>query len=75
MFRSMARAPRIDTKRLDVDGFEAWLRSQLSGAALTAVVVVIMQVVRALLSDRFHRGHRKVWHGCLGTSHKGRSEL
>ena len=51
MFRSMARAPRIDTKRLDVDGFEAWLRSQLSGAALTAVVVVIMQVVRALFAQ------------------------
>ncbi len=41
----MARAPRIDTKRLDLSGFEAWLRGQLSGSALSAVLVVVLQIV------------------------------
>jgi transposase len=47
----MARAPRIDTKRLDLSGFEAWLRAQLTGRALSAVVVVILQIVRALFEQ------------------------
>jgi transposase len=47
----MARAPRIDTKRLDLSGFEAWLRAQLTGRALAAVVVVILQIVRALFEQ------------------------
>jgi transposase len=47
----MARGHRIDTQRLDLSGFEAWLRSQLTGSALAAVVVVIMQIVRALFEQ------------------------
>jgi transposase len=47
----MTRAPRIDTKRLDLAGFEAWLRDQLQGSALSAVLVVIVQVVRALFEQ------------------------
>jgi transposase len=47
----MARGPRIDTTRLDLDGFEAWLRGQLSGSAFAAVVLVIMQILRALFAQ------------------------
>jgi transposase len=47
----MARAPRIDTKRLDLAGFEAWLRAQLPGRALSAVVAVVLQVIRVLFEQ------------------------
>ena len=47
----MARAPRIDVRRLDLAGFEAWLRDQLQGSALSAVLVVILQIVRALFEQ------------------------
>ena len=47
----MARAPRIDVKRLDLTGFEAWLRAQLSGSALSAVLAVVLQIVRALFEQ------------------------
>ncbi len=45
------RGPRIDATRLDLSGFEAWLRSQLQGSKLAAVVTVILQIVRALFSQ------------------------
>jgi transposase len=45
------RAPRIDTKQLDLAGFEAWLRAQLQGSALAAVLVVVLQIVRALFEQ------------------------
>lgn len=47
----MARAPRIDVKRLDLTGFEGWLRAQLSGSALSAVLAVVLQIVRALFEQ------------------------
>lgn len=47
----MARAPRIDTHRLDLAGFEAWLRAQLTGPAVAAVLVVVLQVIRALFAQ------------------------
>jgi transposase len=47
----MARAPRIDTQRLDLAGFEAWLRAQLTGPGVAAVLVVVLQVIRALFAQ------------------------
>jgi transposase len=47
----MKRAPRVDAKRLDLSGFEAWLRSQLSGAMFAAVVTAVLQIVRALFEQ------------------------
>src|SRR5207253_4824738 len=47
----MARATRIDTQRLDLSGFEAWLRAQLAGPALAAVLAVVLQVIRALFEQ------------------------
>jgi transposase len=47
----MARATRIDTQRLDLAGFEAWLRSQLPGPAFAAVLTVVLQMIRALFEQ------------------------
>lgn len=47
----MAHGTRIDVKRLDLGGFEAWLRSQLPGTMFTALVVVVLQVIRALFAQ------------------------
>ena len=45
------RAPRIDSKRVDLVGFEAWLREQLPGPVFAAVLVLILQVIRALFEQ------------------------
>lgn len=45
------RAPRINTKDLDLSAFEAWLRGQLAGAAFAAVITVVLQVIRALFAQ------------------------
>lgn len=45
------RAPRLDTQHVDLAGFEAWLRSQLVGPAFSAVVVVVVQMIRALFEQ------------------------
>jgi transposase len=45
------RATRIDAHRLDLAGFEAWLRAQLPGRAVAAALVVVLQVVRALFAQ------------------------
>lgn len=47
----MARGPRINTTRLDLTGFEAWLREQLPGGVFVAVITVVMQLVRALFAQ------------------------
>ncbi len=47
----MARATRIDTRRLDLDGFEAWLRAQLTGRAAAAVLTVVLQLIRTLFAQ------------------------
>ncbi len=47
----MARSTRIDATRLDLDGFEAWLRAQLPGTKFAALVVVVLQVIRALFAQ------------------------
>lgn len=36
---------------MDLDGFGAWLREQLPGKALSAVVAVVMQILRALFAQ------------------------
>src|SRR5215211_803864 len=48
---AMTRAPRIDTRRLDLGGFEAWLRAQLTGHVAAAVLTVVLQVIRALFAQ------------------------
>lgn len=45
------RAPRLDTHHVDLAGFEAWLRSQLVGLAFAAVIVVVVQMIRALFAQ------------------------
>lgn len=45
------RAPRLDPQHVDLAGFEAWLRSQLVGPAFSAVVVVVVQMIRALFEQ------------------------
>jgi len=45
------RAPRIDTQRVDLVGFEAWLREQLPGPTFAAVLVLVLQVIRALFEQ------------------------
>jgi hypothetical protein len=45
------RAPRLDTQHVDLVGFEAWLRGQLVGPAFHAVVVVVVQMIRALFAQ------------------------
>lgn len=45
------RAPRLDTHHVDLVGFEAWLRGQLVGPAFHAVVVVVVQMIRALFAQ------------------------
>lgn len=45
------RAPRLNTQMVDLAGFEAWLRSQLVGPAFSAVVVVVVQMIRALFEQ------------------------
>ena len=45
------RAPRPDPHHVDLAGFEAWLRSQLVGPGMSAVVVVVLQVIRALFAQ------------------------
>jgi len=45
------RAPRLDTQHVDLAGFEAWLRGQLVGPAFSAVVVVVLQMIRALFEQ------------------------
>src|SRR5690348_4566435 len=47
----MARTTRIDTQRLDLAGFEAWLRTQLPGPAFAAVLTVVLQMIRALFEQ------------------------
>lgn len=47
----MARVGRIDAQRLDLGGVEAWLRAQLAGPALAAVLTVVLQVIRALFAQ------------------------
>jgi transposase len=45
------RAPRIDTQRVDLVGFEAWLREQVPGPTFAAVLVLVLQVIRALFEQ------------------------
>ena len=45
------RAPRLDTHHVDLAGFEAWLRGQLVGPAFSAVIVVVVQMIRALFQQ------------------------
>lgn len=45
------RAPRLDTQHVDLAGFEAWLRGQLVDRVFHAVVVVVMQMIRALFAQ------------------------
>gem|GEM_PF-581450 len=45
------RAPRIDSKQVDLAGFEAWLREQLPGAAFAAVLALVLQVIRVLFEQ------------------------
>jgi transposase len=47
----MARTGRIDAQRLDLGGFEAWLRAQLVGPALAAVLTAVLHVIRALVAQ------------------------
>ena len=43
--------PRFDVKHVDLAAFEAWLRDALPGVAFRAVVVVIVQMIRALFEQ------------------------
>ncbi len=45
------RPPRVDVQSVDLAGFEAWLRTQLVGPAFAAVIVVVLQMIRALFEQ------------------------
>jgi transposase len=47
----MAHSTRFETERLDLAGFEAWLREQLAGTGCAAILVVVLQLVRALFEQ------------------------
>ena len=43
--------PRINVAQVDLNAFEAWLRSQLSDPVFSAVIVVVLQMIRALFDQ------------------------
>lgn len=45
------RTPRLDSKHVDLVGFEAWLREQLKGPGLAAVLALVVQIIRVLFEQ------------------------
>jgi hypothetical protein len=47
----MAKTPRTDVTRLDLEGFERWLRGHLTSATFAFVLLTVMRVIRALFAE------------------------